>query len=85
MTPTGQHLHLDDYPQTLELLRALLGRRPDRAPALRSRPRPRNDQLRLVAPPPGRALPTPFKTLTRIFLQSGRRPHLPLGGSQQLP
>jgi hypothetical protein len=27
--PTGRHLHLDDYPQTLELLRALVGHRAD--------------------------------------------------------
>jgi hypothetical protein len=36
MTPTsgtpetGRHLHLDDYPQTLRLLRAVLGHRSDR-------------------------------------------------------
>lgn len=28
--PTGQHLHLDEYPQTLELVRALVGHRDDR-------------------------------------------------------
>jgi hypothetical protein len=28
--PGGRHLHLDDYPQTLRLLAALLAHRPDR-------------------------------------------------------
>jgi hypothetical protein len=30
MTPDSRHLHLDDYPQTLRLLSAVLGHRADR-------------------------------------------------------